>query len=44
VSKGQSSKKGQKKAPAKTLMEKRAAKREKKNGPAIQGFLEQTKP
>ncbi len=44
MSQGQSSKTGQKKAATKTLMDKRAAEREKKNGPAIQGFLEQTKP
>ncbi len=43
MSKGQNSKKGLKKEPAKTLKEKRAAKKEKKNEKAHQGILDQMK-
>lgn len=39
MSKGQNSKKGLKKEPAKTMKEKKAAKREKKNEKKLQGFL-----
>ena len=39
MSKGQNSKKGTKKEPAKTMKEKKAAKREKKNEKMNQGIL-----
>jgi hypothetical protein len=41
MSKGQDSKKGQKKEPAKTMKEKKAAKREKKNDTKTPGILNQ---
>jgi hypothetical protein len=41
MSKGHNSKKGTKKEPAKTMKEKKAAKREKKNGKMNQGILSQ---
>jgi hypothetical protein len=41
MSKGHNSKKGTKKEPAKTMKEKKAAKREKKNEKANQGILNQ---
>ena len=41
MSKGQNKKKSSKKEPVKTLQEKRTAKREKKNGMANQGLLNQ---
>jgi hypothetical protein len=41
MSKGQNSKKGAKKEPAKTLKEKRAAKRDKKNEKTSQGIITQ---
>jgi hypothetical protein len=41
MSKSQNSKKGSKKEPAKTMKEKKAAKREKKNGQLSQGILNQ---
>jgi hypothetical protein len=41
MSKGHNSKKGTKKEPAKTMKEKKAAKREKKNGKINQGILSQ---
>ena len=44
MSKGQNSKKGMKKEPAKTMKEKKAAKREKKNEKASQGILNQLAP
>jgi hypothetical protein len=44
MSKGQSSKKGQKKEPAKTLKEKRAAKKEKKLDKINTGLLGQIQP
>lgn len=41
MSKGQDRKKGSKKEPAKTMKEKKAAKREKKNQKTNQGILNQ---
>jgi hypothetical protein len=41
MSKSQNSKKGSKKEPAKTMKEKKDAKREKKNGKISQGILNQ---
>ena len=41
MSKGQNSKDGSKKKPAKTMQEKKAAKREKKNEKMNQGLLTQ---
>jgi hypothetical protein len=41
MSKGQNSKVGSKKKPAKTMQEKKAAKREKKNEKMNQGLLSQ---
>jgi hypothetical protein len=43
MSKGHNSKKGTKKEPAKTMKEKKAAKREKKNEKLSQGLFEQVK-
>jgi hypothetical protein len=43
MSKGQNIRKGSKKEPAKTMKEKKAAKREKKNEKMNQGLLEQIK-
>jgi len=41
MSKGQNIKKGSKKEPAKTMKEKKAAKREKKYGTNTTGFVDQ---
>jgi len=41
MSKGQDSKKGSKKEPAKTMKEKKAAKRDKKNGVPNPGIINQ---
>ena len=41
MSKGQNTKKGSKKEPARTLQEKRTAKRDKKNEKLNQGLLDQ---
>ena len=42
MSKGQNSKSGSKKKPAKTMQEKKDAKREKKNGKSNQGMVIQS--
>lgn len=44
MSKGQDRKKGTKKEPAKTMKEKKAAKREKKNEKLSQGLLTTVRP
>jgi hypothetical protein len=44
MSKGQNTRKGSKKEPAKTKKEKKAAKREKKNEKMNQGILNQMQP
>lgn len=41
MSKGQNVKQGAKKQPAKTMQEKKTAKRDKKNGKSTTGFIEQ---
>lgn len=43
MSKGQNSKSGSKKEPAKTMKEKKAAKREKKEGRNVHGPLDELK-
>jgi len=43
MSKNQDAKKDGKKRPAKTLMEKRAAKRDKRNGKQDKGLIDQTR-